>query len=51
MKDNTQIQVRSKFWATAPIRVVMYINGGIQVNDNWFTWDYFFAVNVIVENN
>jgi hypothetical protein len=51
MQDNTQIQVRSKFWATSPIRVVTYINGGIQVDKEFFTWDYFFAVNVLVENN
>ena len=48
INNNTQIQVRSKFWATAPIRTVTVINNGIQVNEHWFTWDYFFKVNVIV---
>jgi hypothetical protein len=51
MNDNTIIKVRSKFWATAPIREVMYINGGIQVDKEFFSWDCFFAVNVIVETN
>lgn len=45
MLDNTKIQVKSKFWATAPIRTVTYINGGIQVGEHWFTWNCFFEVN------
>ena len=43
------INVRSKFWSTAPIRIVTIINNGIQVGEHWFEWDYFFAVNVIIE--
>lgn len=49
MENGTKINVRSKFWATAPIRIVTVINKGIQVNEHWFSWDYFFAVNVIVK--
>lgn len=49
MLNGTKINVRSKFWCTAPIRTVIVINEGIQVNEHWFNWNYFFEVNVIVD--
>ena len=48
MHNIKTIKVRSKFWSTAPIRVVTIINDGIQIGEHWFEWNYFFAVNEIV---
>lgn len=49
MINGTKITTKSKFWGNDPTRVVTYLNGGIQVNLYWFTWDDYFDVNVIVD--
>jgi hypothetical protein len=44
------IVVKSKFWATAPKRVVFHqlSDNTIHVNGQVFKWDYFFQVNELV---
>lgn len=32
------------------IRTVQVENGGIRIGEHWFTWNYFFEVNEIIED-
>ena len=50
-KNGDKIQVKHICTPNLPPRTVTYENGGIRVNEHWFTWEHFFEVNFIPTQN